>query len=337
MGKQLGWRIAQICLVALIMLGIGFYPLLHHVVKTPTTRQVCLPELSSVPQCFKAYQSLSTRPITELAVSPDGWLAASAFQDTVDLWDLHRGKRIRTLRGHTNWVSAIAFSPDGKMLATGSLGKTIKLWNLETGEAIAAWVTDRPSRLAFSPDGAWLASASRYRVWADGVKSPGGVQIWQVATQRLTQTIGSEAVSGLRFSPDGRWLAIATDETIILWDFWQQKRVNSWPATETTSLDFTPDSRFLVTNGKVLETRQIPEGKLVQSTRSVATDLALRSDGAALLTASGGTIYAWRFAPRRFLGGLRASHYSRVKVDFAQAGEAIISGGSDGMHLWQRR
>jgi len=337
MDKRLGWRIAQICLVALIMLGIGFYPLLHHVGKTPTTRQVCLPELASIPQCFKGYQQLSNQPITEFAVSPDGWLVASAFQDTVDLWDLHQGKRIRTLRGHTNWVSAIAFSPDGKMLATGSLGKIIKLWDLETGEAIAAWETNRPSRLTFSPDGTWLASASRYRAWADGVKSPGGVQIWQVATQTLVQTIGSEAVSGLSFSPNGRWLAIATDETLELWDFSRQQWSNSWQIAETTSLAFTPDSRFLVTNGKVLETRQIPEGKIVQSTRSVAADLALRSDGAALLTASGGTIYAWRFSPRRFLGGLRASHYSRVKVDFAQAEEAIISAGSDGLHLWQRR
>src|SRR5206468_878031 len=66
-----------------------------------------------------------------------------------------------TLQGHTDWVQAVAFSPDGRFLATASLDRSIRLWDAESGEQIQALtaLASGQRSLAFSPDGKWLASA----------------------------------------------------------------------------------------------------------------------------------------------------------------------------------
>jgi COMPASS component SWD3 len=64
-----------------------------------------------------------------VAFSPDGRLLASASWDlTVKLWDVASGNELRSLTGHTGWVTSVAFSPDGAVLASGS--ETVRLWGL---------------------------------------------------------------------------------------------------------------------------------------------------------------------------------------------------------------
>jgi eukaryotic-like serine/threonine-protein kinase len=117
-----------------------------------------------------------------------------------------------TLRRPAGGVSAVAFSPDGKTLATCSWDHSVKLWDTDTKREVArltgqAWIVDT---LAFSPDGKTLAT------------SGGGnlVKLWNVATrQPVVSLAGHRAqVWAVAFSPDGNTLATGSaDKTIRLW------------------------------------------------------------------------------------------------------------------------
>jgi WD40 repeat protein len=66
-----------------------------------------------------------------VAYSPDGRLLASGSTDkTVRIWDLATAREIRTLVGHSDWVTGVTFSPDGSRLASSSYDRTVKIWDV---------------------------------------------------------------------------------------------------------------------------------------------------------------------------------------------------------------
>jgi WD40 repeat protein len=89
---------------------------------------------------------------------------------TLRLWDVADGREVRTLNAHTSGVRSTAFSPDGKMLASGSDDKEIKLWDVASGPELRTLSghTLAVSGVVFSPDGKMLASGSldgTVRLW----------------------------------------------------------------------------------------------------------------------------------------------------------------------------
>jgi WD40 repeat protein len=155
------------------------------------------------------------------------------------------------LYGHTDDITALAFSPDGHALASGSADHTVRLWSLSRPGAVPSAPrllsghTQPITALAFSPDGRTLATASR----------DGSVRLWSVtAPADAPVTLShNKAVISLAFSPDGRTLATASaDGSVRLWNMAQPTAAPAVLAKSTAPVNvvaFSPDGRTLAAAG----------------------------------------------------------------------------------------
>ncbi len=116
--------------------------------------------------------SLPSDSTRALAISVDGKILASSTNANIQLWDISTGRQLKTLKVENDYVTVLAFAPDGKILTSGSHDGTIRLWDIATGNELTIYEGhfDRVNVLSFSPDGKTLASGS----------SDGAIFLWNL-------------------------------------------------------------------------------------------------------------------------------------------------------------
>ena len=204
---------------------------------------------------------------------------------------------IAFLEGHTERVEEVSFSPDGTLLASGSVDGTVRLWNVETHAPIATLeVGSAVYAVSFFPDGTILAAGS----------GDGAVRLWNMRTGEQTGILEghTEYVETVSFSPDGTMLASGAgygDEPIRLW---------------------------------VVETGQ-PIGTLEGHERGVFS-LSFSPDGKTLASASSdNTVRLWDVASRRQIVALGRHNDLVAAVSFSPDGKSLVSGSFDGtVRVW---
>ncbi len=153
---------------------------------------------------------------------------------------------VMSLTSHTNGVFHVAYSPDGKLLATASKDRTVKLWGAGSGKEVRALKGHAGDvySSAFSPDGKVLASASADKT----------IRLWDVASAKELHVLRGHSgdIYGLAFSPDGRVLASASaDSEVRLWDVAAGKglRALKGHGHRVCTVAFSPDGRWLASAG----------------------------------------------------------------------------------------
>jgi WD40 repeat protein len=241
--------------------------------------------------------------VVALAPGAATFVAANLGRKTASIRDAHTGKTIRTLTGHSAEVLSVAYSPEGRLVATGSLDGTARLWDASTGKTVHVLRAHRGGVFAtrFSADGRRLATLGADRA----------VRVWDVPTGRLLHSIANvhnrtaaavvwgEGVAfvgadRIAIAPWARGIGPPSPIVAKVFDLSSGRQVGvvndpSGP-TQTVDIDVSPDGKLLVAGHAEdrLQLYRLPDGKPLDTVRqdSAILDLEFSRNGKLLATGS---------------------------------------------------
>jgi WD40 repeat protein len=282
----------------------------------------------------------------------DGRSLLVSTRSGVRLWHLPTGDGSKNVdrqpAGHKDEAWSLAFSPDGRTLASGSddtePDSTIKLWDIATSRLNQAWHAGEGtvSALAYSPDGRFLVSGH--------LAARDNVKIWEAATGRPIKSLAghTDRVRALAFAVDGRHLATASsDGTVRIWDAteWRERSVLAGHKDTVHAVAFSPDGETLASAGNEGDVRiwnlnaalsGSEQPLCVLHDRANLTALAFAPGGRSLAVANMlGSITIWdinRQTPVRLIHG---DGDELRQLAYAPDGFAVAAAGISGsIRLW---
>jgi WD40 repeat protein/uncharacterized caspase-like protein len=280
-------------------------------------------------------------PVTSLAFSPDGkMMVIGSLDNTVKLWDLRTGGKLRTLTGHSDDVYSVAFSPDGQIIASGSYDNGVKLWDVQTGNELRTLRghSQQVESVAFSADGRNIISGSGDTT----------VRVWNALTgEELGVLSGhSAAVWSVAVSPDSRIVASGSaDRTVRLWNIREGTKVRTLSGNAPiASVAFSSDG-LLVAGGDdagAIRIWNIRSGELLRTIKAGSSPIrsvTFSSDGQTI--ASGGLdnrVKLWDLQTGKALRLLEGHSGNIFSVVVSADGRFIASGSVDTtVKLWDIR
>lgn len=278
--------------------------------------------------------------IYSAALSPNGrLLAVGGFfsygtnreYGAVRIIDLKRNKMIAKLTGHTDVVFTVAFSKDGKYIASGSGDKTVKVWDVRRKRLVATLKGHKNSiyEVAFAPNGSQLVSGSYDKT----------VKIWNWKNLQVIKTLTrhQNRVQVVAYAPNGKYFATGGyDKRVFLWDnqgnFLQEI---STQKTIVKKIRFSSDSKKLLVAAKYQNIYSVPSTELISSItkHKYATAAELWGRTGKYLATGGGDnkeIYVWNTKTNKIVSHIKGKGKPKFNIGFARKGTKIAFG-----HTWK--
>ncbi len=263
-----------------------------------------------------------------VAFRPDGKRFATSCGAVVKVWDTENYQEIFSFDTHSSLIMCLAFSPNGKQIATGSFIGPAKIWNAESGDLLLRLGDEKAkvNCIAYSPDG------SRIIV---------GGKIWDIETGQeiYTLKVSSGRINAVALSPDGKRIATGSDDkTVKIWDTQTGHALFSLKGYEKRvgSIHFSPDGKHILTveeNGHTATIWNMEKGNAIHTLKghnNVVWSAVYNYDGSKATTASSdGTVKVWDAITGEELFTLD-KHKDIVKhVLFSPNGDRILTGSRD--------
>ncbi|MGE3853879.1 MAG: WD40 repeat domain-containing protein, partial [Planctomycetota bacterium] len=283
--------------------------------------------------------------LTCLAVSPRGWLGSCAEDGSAQLWRIApRGVGgVSTagpdrLVGHSAWVRSLAFSHDGRLLASGSLDGTARLWDVVSHRQVAA-ITDHVAvvhAVAFSPDGKLLATGSSDRTLRlrdmDAGRPVGAPITWE------------SGIAAMAFSPDGRHIVAGLFNGVVrVHDVLANRPVGQFTGHKSAVLGvaIAPDGKWAATGSEdrtvcIISLPECREMAQLQALDQGVSALAISPDGRWIACGSlDASVRIYNAVTREERLRLEGHEGMTLSLDFSPDGRLLASASRDGtVRLW---